>query len=114
MKLIIKTLLSIFAIGLLSPSSASAIYNANISGKVTAIWAYTEADHIYFKLDNQPTSHPVCNPNFFVIDAALPAPRMDRLFARALTAKTTGETINIGYDATTECQNGYIKVHRIG
>lgn len=114
MRQVIKSLLSILVIGFLAPSSANAIYNANMTGKITQVLTYTDGDHIYFTLDNQPTSHPTCNPNFFVIDASLPAPRMDRLFARALTAKTAGEAINIGYDATTECQDGYIKVHRIG
>lgn len=94
--------------------SASAIYNANMTGKITGVFVYTDSDSIYFTLDNQPASHPVCNPQYFVLDPSLPAARLDRLYSRALTAKTTGESINIGYDATTECTDGYIKVHRIG
>ena len=89
-------------------------YNANMQGVVTTVVTYAGGDYIYFKLHNQPTSHPLCKTDFFVIHASTPPDRLDRMLSRLLTAYTTGETVNIGYDDAGDCAHGRIRVHRIG
>jgi len=91
-----------------------AVYNANMSGKINKIAVYTAADYIYIQLENQPTSHPSCNPAWFVVEASTSIARIDRLYSRAMAAKATGETLNIGYDSQGDCAHGYIRVHRVG
>lgn len=91
-----------------------AVYNANISGQLAGFWSYTEHDAIYFYLKNQPTTHPTCNPSFFVVDATIPADRRKLIFARLALAYATQENLNIGYDNTSDCAQGYIRVHRVG
>ena len=93
---------------------ASAVYNANMTGIVTWVATYTEGDFIYFQLSNQPTTHPQCNPTYFVITEDVPQNRRNQLFAQLLTAKETREPINIGYDNAADCAHGYIRVHRVG
>jgi len=89
-------------------------YNANIKGVIDDDYVYTDGNHIYFRFVNQPTEHSVCKPNYFVLGADIPSDRLDRLLTRLLTAHTTKEEINIGYDNSVECARGYIKVHRVG
>lgn len=101
-------------LGMVSIPSAYATYNANTMGVVVDVVAYTEGDYIFFRLADQPTSHPQCNPAFFVIPDSVPESRRQMLFARLLAAEASGEPQNIGYDATGECANGYIRVHRVG
>jgi hypothetical protein len=36
------------------------------------------------------------------------------MLARLLLAKASGEVLNLGYDATGDCAEGYIRVHRVG
>lgn len=95
-------------------SNASAVYNANMSGVVTAVWTYTEHDTIYFQLSTQPATHPSCEPWAFVIPSEVPADRRKALLARLMMAKATGETINIGYDNAGDCADGRIRAHRVG
>lgn len=99
---------------LLFVSPAFATYNANITGVVTHVVAYTEADYILFRLANQPTSHPQCNAWYFSIPDTVPESRRKQLFAQLLAAKLSGDPVNIGYDATGECAHAYIRVHRVG
>jgi hypothetical protein len=106
--------LSILAAAIFASSSALAVYNANMNGVVTEVLTYTDADYIYFRLSNQPTTHPSCLPGYFVISSAVPADRRKQLLARLLLAKASGETINIGYDNSGDCTDGYIRVHRVG
>ena len=47
-------------------------YNANMRGKVTQVLTYTYSTLIYFRLENQPSSHPTCKSIYFSIDAATP------------------------------------------
>lgn len=91
-----------------------AVYNANMSGAVTWVSTYMDDDYIFFQLSNQPTSHPGCNPTYFVISESVPENRRNQAFAQLLAARQTGEPINIGYDATSDCARGYIRVHRVG
>jgi hypothetical protein len=94
--------------------SAHAAYNANTGGVVTFVATYTDGDYIYFQLNNQPTSHPQCNPGYFVITEDVPVNRRNQAFAQLLAAKQTGEPVNIGYDNAGDCAHGYIRAHRVG
>lgn len=93
---------------------AGAAYDANMSGQIEGFYVYTYGDHIYFRLRNQPTSHNGCNPNYFVIPAAVSADRRKALLARLSLAHAMQETVNIGYAANGDCADGYIHVHRVG
>jgi hypothetical protein len=94
--------------------TAFAVYNNNISGVVRFVAVYADGDYIYFHLENQPTTHPVCNPIYFVISETVPENRRNQMFATLLAAKISGEPIHIGYDDSTECTHGFIRVHRVG
>lgn len=109
-----KNILGVVAASLLS-THAFAIYNANLSGVITHVTTYADTDSIYIVLNNQPTSHTgSCNPVSFVIDSSVPLERRKMMLARALAAHATGETINIGFDSTGNCADGYIRAHRVG
>ena len=108
-----KHTLAIAALSLL-PFASLADYNANITSKVTLVAVYADIDDIYVRIENQPTSHPGCNPSYFVIDGAIPLQRRQMLLSRLMAAKATQESVNIGYDGTGDCASGYIRVHRVG
>lgn len=91
-----------------------AVYNANLKGVLVEVNVYTDGDYIYLKLANQPSSHPTCNPNYFVISDSVPLERRQMLLSRALSAFASKENVNIGYDSLGDCVNGYMRVHRIG
>jgi len=93
---------------------ANAHYNANMKGVIENVLVYTDGDYVYIQLKNQPTTHPTCRPNYFVIDASLPHERRQMLLTRLMTAYTTKENVNIGYDAEGDCAHGYIRIHRVG
>jgi len=107
-KLLIAILLGSFA------SSAFAVYNANMSGELEGVYVYTDTDHIYLRLLNQPTSHPACSPTYFVIDDRITADRRKAILARLLTAYAMHEVVNIGYDSAGDCADGFLRVHRAG
>ena len=92
----------------------SAGYNANVQGVVKDVMVYTTGDYIYFKLENQPTTHQSCNPVYFVVPETVPVNRRQMLLSRLLAAKATGEVTNIGYDQEGGCAKGYIRVYRVG
>jgi hypothetical protein len=94
--------------------AVQAYYNANMSGVVSDFWAYADADHIYFRLQNQPTSHPGCNPSYFVIDGALPLERRKAMWQRLALAYALKEPVNVGYDNAGDCASTYLRVHRVG
>jgi hypothetical protein len=89
-------------------------YNANMTGVVKDVLTYTDEDKIFFRLENQPSSHPQCNPDFFSIDASIPADRRQAVLSRLLTALATGEPINIGFDKDGQCSHNRIRTHRVG
>lgn len=93
---------------------ASAVYNANITGEISQIITYADTDSIYVRLVNQPTSHPACTPSLFAFPASIPADRRKILLARLLTAYAQHEVVNIGYDSSGDCADGYIRGHRVG
>lgn len=105
---------SVAAAALLASGNALSNYNANMGGVVVDVLTYADTDSIYFRLANQPASHPACNAAYFALSASVPEARRNRLYARLLTAKTTGEPINIGYDDVGDCADGYIRAHRVG
>jgi len=94
--------------------SSGATYNANMTGQLEGVWTYADSDQIYFRLLNQPASHPGCSPIYFVIPASVPLDRRKMLYARLMVAYATKETVNIGYDNQGDCADGYIHVHRVG
>jgi len=106
--------LLVFVSCLFSYSISFAAYNANMSGKVSAIMVYAEGDYIYIKLENQPTSHPTCNPSYFVVPGSIPYERRQMIMSRLMTAKVTKEIINLGFDDKASCSNGYIQLYRAG
>ena len=83
-------------------------------GLLTGVFVYTDGDYIYFTLSNQPKNHPKCKSNYFVIPSSVPQNRREMLLSRLLTAYAMKENVNIGYDNSVECADGYIKVHRVG
>ncbi|NOU50501.1 hypothetical protein HG263_08100 [Pseudoalteromonas sp. JBTF-M23] len=95
-------------------SYANADYNANITGKVTSIATYTYSGRIYFRLDNQPSSHPACQTDYFAIDESTPDAIRQQVYSRLLVAYSSGKAINIGYDKEGGCAHGRIKVYRVG
>lgn len=101
------------ASGLVASAPVGAVYNANITGRVTTVITYADADYIYFILDNQPTSLP-CAAGYFVIPSSVPQNRRNQAFAQLLAAKETGALLNIGYDAQGQCVEGGVQVHRVG
>lgn len=106
---------AIFAIALLAAASFSeAAYNANMSGELEGLFVYAESDFIYFRLKNQPTSHPTCNPAYFVIPDTVPSDRRKMMLSRLSLAYATKEIVNVGYDKTGDCVSGYLRVHRVG
>jgi hypothetical protein len=110
-----KRLILIAALSVgLTLQNASAIYNNNIAGQLDSFWSYADGDYIYFKLKNQPTTHPLCSPLYFVIPDTVPADRRKLMFARLSLAYAMRESVSIGYDSVGDCAHGYIRVHRVG
>jgi hypothetical protein len=105
----------------LAPKSATATYNANITGTVTWVSTYTSGAMLLI-LSDQPSSNGTCNPAFFELDPPTVAgadvvndAAFNRMYARALTSYTTGNSVNIGYDNSGTCGvSGYIRIYRIG
>lgn len=107
-KIIALTMLALFS------TQALAVYNANMSGQIDGVITYADTDSIYIRLKNQPTSHQTCSAALFAIDATVSLDRRKMMLSRLLAAYATGEVINIGYDSTGYCADGYIRVHRVG
>ena len=103
-----------FVLFLLISSYAWSGYDANMKGMVKHTAVYTSGDYIYFTLENQPSSHPGCNPAYFVISESVPYERRQMLLSRLLMAYASKENVNIGYDSQGGCTHGYITVHRVG
>lgn len=100
---------------LLISSYSWAGYNANMEGVIEDLAVYTAGDYIYVRLENQPASHPGCNPAWFVITEDVPESRRQMLMSRLLMAYASKEKVNIGYDGQAgNCAHGYIRLHRAG
>jgi hypothetical protein len=107
-------ILMILSASLVTTRDAFATYNANTTGVVIQVLFYAETDNILLRLGNQPTSHPSCNPAYFVLSYEIPEARRKAMVAMLLAARISGEPINIGYDNTGSCANGMIRVYEIG
>lgn len=101
------------ALAAMIPASAFAVYNTNGGFIVTAVATYTDTDSIYINVSSPP-AHSACNNSYFVVSGSIPLERRKAILAQLLIARTTRETINFGYDATGDCAESYIRVHRIG
>ena len=103
------------ALSLVASESALGTYDNNITGVVDAVNTYTDG-LILIHLANQPSSHPLCNANFFAVDpgSTNDANAMNRMYARLITAYATQQPVNLGYDSQGDCVRGYIHVWRIG
>jgi hypothetical protein len=108
----LKKIYAVLMVALMS-GTASAVYNANTYGVVVMVATYADTDSIYFNFASQP-SHPACNNSYFVIPESVTADRRKAMLARLLLAKEAAETVNVGYDSTGSCVDGYIRVHRVG
>lgn len=96
-----------------APIAAHATYNANINDVISNVRVYDDG-LVLLRVQNQPTTHPACNPNYFAIDNTLDPDIRAMLLSRALIAKSSGEITNIGYDGLGSCARGYMRVHQIG
>ncbi len=95
----------------LNPVNAG--YDANVSGVIQGLYSYS-GGLVLFSLSTQPSSHPTCNRALFALATDLSEAAANRMYSRLLTAYTTKQAINIGYDSQGDCGNGYIRVHRVG
>lgn len=112
MKRILRWVLSV-AVGVLGVANAA--YDINANGQVGAIITYPNLAYVYVQLKNQPTSHPACNPAYFVIEETIPSDRRKFMLARLALAYALQENVNIGYDSQGNCSSGgYIPVLRLG
>ncbi|EHK5111974.1 hypothetical protein I2702_004795 [Vibrio parahaemolyticus] len=94
-------------------SPAWAGYDKNIEGNITHIFTYPSG-LVLFKLANQPTSHPTCNPRYFAIGSDLKEAAANRMFSRLLTLHTSKTPAYVGYDSQGNCADKYIRVHNVG
>ena len=108
-----KEILLAALLALLSGTSFAA-YNSNIRGELDGVYVYTNSDAIYLHFKDQPTSHPACKPNYFVIPGDIPLERRQMLLSRLMMAFASKEWINIGYDNAGTCADGHIRVYRAG
>ena len=91
-------------------TTVNAGYNSNMKGVLSQVRTYTEGDYIYIVLENQPTEHPVCKTNYFVVAETVPYERRQMILSRLLAAYAMKEKVNIGYDSEGDCVHGYIRV----
>ncbi|MET1257634.1 hypothetical protein [Aliikangiella maris] len=98
---------------LLLSHSLHAEYDKNIEGNIVAIYTYPSGT-VLFKLDNQPTNHPSCNPVYFAIAKDVPESAANRMYSRLLSLHTTKTKAYIGFDSQGGCGDGYIRVHNVG
>ncbi|AUI85898.1 hypothetical protein BS333_05620 [Vibrio azureus] len=97
------------------PFFASAGYDKNFQGKVTAVLTYPGSTSILIKVEGMPNSHPKCTMfDYIAIDPAISSESRQLVMSRLLLAYSTKETVNIGYDSSTSCVGSRIKVHRVG
>lgn len=96
-------------------TSVCADYDSNFKGKVLDILTYTSSPLILVRLENQPSTHPLCSQFDYLAIAPETAPEVRQIvFSRLLSAYATGEVVNIGYDGKDECVSTRIKVYRVG
>lgn len=103
------------AFALLIGNHAYAGYNANFSGKVTAVLTYPGSTRVLIRVEGQPKTHPQCtNFDYLTIPADISNESRQLVMSRLLLAFASGQTVNIGYDKEGGCVSGRIRVHRVG
>jgi|SRR5882724_3083907 len=104
----------VILVAVLTTSTASANYNANLSGIPLTVSTY-ESGAVLFTLDTQASAvGGTCNAAEFAIDYTQPADAINRMVSRLLAAQAAGQRINVGYDNAGGCIIGYIHVYEIG
>ena len=109
-----RLFIMLVTLGLCFTQISNAGYNANMKGIVTAVVTYAGGGHIYFRLHNQPTSHPLCKTDYFAIHSGTPPDSLGRMLSRLLIAYTTGETVNIDCHNAGDCAHSRIRMWRVG
>lgn len=97
---------------------AVAGYNDNVRGIVTQVLTYPGKNYVLVALDTQPTTYAGCDPHYFAVEASgtVTLDQLKMIYARLLVAKTTRESIAIGFNnAGSDCAGeGYIRLYRAG
>ncbi|WP_104398452.1 hypothetical protein [Vibrio penaeicida] len=104
---------------LMVSTSSYARYTANFRGVITDVLTYPGSTLVLIKVTNMPKSHPKCTLlDFMAIDPAISSESRQLVMSRILTAYSTKETVNIGYDKESHsdsCTGGdRMRVHRVG
>ncbi|CCN48810.1 conserved hypothetical protein [Vibrio nigripulchritudo MADA3029] len=104
---------------IMASTSAHAKYTANFTGVITNVLTYPGSTLILIQVTNMPKSHPKCTLfDYMAIDPAISSESRQLVMSRILTAYTTKETVNIGYDRESHsdsCTGGdRLRVHRVG
>lgn len=108
-----KKLMLVF--GALISNYVYAGYNANFSGKVTAVLTYPGSTQVLIRVEGQPKTHPQCtNFDYLTIPADISNDSRQLVMSRLLLAFASGQAVNIGYDKEGGCVSGRIRVHRVG
>jgi len=105
----------LLVICLLFTSSVSADYDSNFKGKVLEVLTYTTSSLILFKVESQPSSHPLCTKFDYIAIAPETAPELKQIvYSRLLAAYAADEVVNNGHDGKDECVGARMKVYRVG
>ena len=99
------------------PCAFAAGYNANWSGTVVSLNAYSYNDQLTFTLSTMPSlpSGTCSTTAFAVVGSDTDAESRDRIYATLLSAYLTGQTVSVGYDNTgASCADGAIEAFRVG
>lgn len=99
--------------GLIISVETHAAYTSNIQGVISNVRVYDDG-RVLVRLENQPTAHPVCNPEYFAIDSTMDPNIRAMLLSRVLVAKASNETVNIGYDGQGNCSHSFLRLHEVG
>ena len=98
-----------------SAGNVHAVYNANQTGVVAAVWVY-DGGHIAVRMSPMPVSGCTYN-DFFIIPTPPDVTELayKAMYARALSAHALKETIDIGYDNSGgACFWSRPRIHQIG
>ena len=84
---------------------------ANHMSTVKWIKVYNN-DTIYFQLNAQPTT--ACAVGYFVLSPSLTSEQRQRYYALLLTAKATGQLVNVGYgEQAVDCYSDRAIVYAV-
>lgn len=108
------------ALAAVMPRAFAAGYNANWSGKIVSLSAYSYSDQVFFSLDTMPTlPSGTCSNSSFAFTASdssgSDAESRNRMYATLLAAYLSGQSVSIGYDNSgASCTDGVITSFRVG